>query len=428
MNNLEKGSKKLQNAWAFYDWSNSVYTLVITSSIFPIFFSAIFPKNHQDISILGTHFKSTALISFVTALAFLFVAIMSPILSGIADYIGNKLRFLQFFCLLGSLSCSGLYWFSEDNITFGLFCYFFALVGYWGSLVFYNSYLPDVAFKEQQDALSAKGFSFGYVGSVILLILCLATILGKEGAEAMQAMRISFVYTGLWWIIFSQYTFYYLPKGNHKSQKITTAIFFNGFKELLKVKNLLFQNLALKRYLVAFFVFSMAVQTVMLVATYFGESEINWSTDSAKTQGLIVSILLIQLVAILGAMLTSMASRKFGNIPTLIFVNFVWAIICVVAFFITLPIHFYITAGFVGLVMGGIQSLARSTYSKFLPDTDDTTSFFSFFDVTEKIGIVIGMSLYGIVDQVTGSTRNSLLFLGVFFLIGLLLLFRVPRK
>ena len=428
MNILKKGDSKLLNAWAFYDWANSVYPLVITSAVFPIFFSAIYPKTHQDIAIFGSHFKSTALISFITAFAFLCVAVMSPILSGIADYVGNKLRFLQFFCLLGSLSCIGLYWFSEENITFGLCCYFFGLIGFWGSLVFYNSYLPDVAFKEQQDALSAKGFSLGYIGSVVLLLGCLFTIIGKENSEAMQAMRMSFVYTGIWWIVFSQYAFYHLPKGNHSSQKITKAIFFNGFVELRKVKNQLFKNLVLKRYLIAFFVFSMAVQTVMLVATYFGESEISWATDSEKTQGLIVSILLIQLVAVLGAFLTSLASAKFGNIPTLIAINCIWAVICVTAYFVTLPIHFYVTAGFVGLVMGGIQALARSTYSKFLPETDDTTSFFSFYDVTEKIGIVIGMSLYGIVDQITGSMRNSILFLGVFFIIGLILLLRIPRN
>ena len=427
MKNLEKGSPKLRNAWAFYDWANSVYSLVIMSAIFPIFFSAIYPKNRAGIEILGKIIKPSATISFVTAFAFLCVALLAPILSGIADYIGNKLRFLQFFCVLGALSCIGLYWFSETNITFGLTCYFFGLIGFWLSYAFYNSYLPDVAFKEQQDALSARGFSLGYIGSVLLLLACLFTILGKDGVEAMHAMRMSFVYTGVWWLVFSQYSFYYLPKGNHQNKKITSAVVFNGFKELLKVKNQLFQNIVLKRYLTAFFVYNMAVQTVMLVATYFGESEINWGTDASKRQGLIVSILLIQLVAVLGAYLTSTASAKFGNIPTLIFINIIWLAICVVAFFVTLPIHFYVTAGFVGLVMGGIQSLSRSTYSKFLPETEDTTSFFSFYDVTEKIGIVIGMSLYAIVDQVTGSMRNSILFLGLFFAVGLYLLTKVHR-
>ncbi|MDD3004593.1 MFS transporter [Flavobacterium sp.] len=428
MSQLEKGSKKLQNAWAFYDWANSVYPLVISSSIFPIYYASLFTKEFTSIHLFGIDFKNTALISFITAIAFLVVAIISPLLSGIADYVGNKKHFLQFFCYLGALSCIGLYWFSIENIYFGLTCYFLGLIGFWGSLVFYNSYLPDVAFEEQQDRLSAKGYSLGYIGSVILLLVSLAIVIGKEGQDAMNAMRLTFVFTGIWWIFFSQYTFYFLPKGNKNSEKVTASILFNGFKELVKVKNQLFENVSLKRYLIAFFIYSMAVQTVMLVATYFGEQEINWSNGGEKTMGLIISILVIQLVAVLGAIITSRASAQFGNIPTLIVINIIWALICFMAYFVTEPIHFYITAGFVGLVMGGVQSLSRSTYSKFLPKTNDTTSFFSFYDVAEKIGIVIGMVLYGLIDQITGSMRNSIVFLTLFFISGVFLLLRVPKK
>lgn len=428
MATLEKGSSKLLNAWAFYDWANSVYPLVISSSIFPLYYGFLFPKDNPNVLFMGYEFKSTALISFVTAFAFLCVAFISPILSGIADFAGNKKRFMQFFCYLGALSCIGMYWFTADNIYFGIVCFFFGLIGFWGSLVFYNSYLPDIAHKEQQDSLSAKGYSMGYIGSVILLALNLYIILGKEGQEALDAMRMAFAMTGIWWILFAQYAFWFLPKGNKNADKITKDVFFNGFKELKKVQSQLYHNLRLYRYLVAFFVYSMAVQTVMLVATYFGEQEINWSTDSEKTTGLIISILVIQLVAVIGATLTSRASEMFGNIRTLIVINVIWAIICVFAYFVTEPIHFYVTAGFVGMVMGGIQALSRSTYSKFLPKTEDTASFFSFYDVAEKIGIVIGMAIYGTIDQVTGSMRNAIVFLMVFFVAGLLLLLRVPKN
>lgn len=428
MATLEKGSSKLLNAWAFYDWANSVYPLVISSSIFPLYYGFLFPKDNPNVLFMGYEFKSTALISFVTAFAFLCVAFISPILSGIADFAGNKKRFMQFFCYLGALSCIGMYWFTADNIYFGIVCFFFGLIGFWGSLVFYNSYLPDIAHKEQQDSLSAKGYSMGYIGSVILLALNLYIILGKEGQEALDAMRMAFAMTGIWWILFAQYAFWFLPKGNKNADKITKDVFFNGFKELKKVQSQLYHNLRLYRYLVAFFVYSMAVQTVMLVATYFGEQEINWSTDSEKTTGLIISILVIQLVAVIGATLTSRASEMFGNIRTLIVINVIWAIICVFAYFVTEPIHFYVTAGFVGMVMGGIQALSRSTYSKFLPKTEDTASFFSFYDVAEKIGIVIGMAIYGTIDQITGSMRNAIVFLMVFFVAGLLLLLRVPKN
>ncbi|NNL83434.1 MAG: MFS transporter [Winogradskyella sp.] len=429
MNNPSKGSKKLLNAWAFYDWANSVYTLTITSSLFPLFYSSLFVTELKRVDAFGFEFKSTALITFVTAFTFLVVAFSSPILSGIADYVGNKKNFMKFFCYLGSTGCIGLYWFSLDHIYISLLFYFMGLIGYWGSLVFYNSYLPDIAFKEQQDRVSAKGFSMGYIGSVILLLINLGMVMSQEtGAEKLQMMRYSFVTVGVWWALFSQYTFYILPKVVSTGHKVTKDIVFNGFRELKQVWKALTNNLRLNRYLVAFFVFSMAVQTIMLVAVYFGEEEIKWGGVSEKTTGLIVSILVIQLVAIVGAILTSRASSKFGNIKTLIAVNFIWMSLCFYGYFVETPIQFYVTAGLVGLVMGGIQSLARSTYSKFLPETEDTTSYFSFFDVAEKIGIVIGMIIYGTIDQITGSMRNSILFLFVFFLIGIALLLRVPNK
>ena len=433
---LPKGNKKLMNAWAFYDWANSVYTLVIASSIFPLYYGALFKiKGNNYIDVFGSTIKSSALISFVTAAAFLVVAIISPLLSGIADYAGNKKSIMQFFCYLGALSCIGLYWFELENIYISLACYFFGLIGYWGSIVFYNSYLPDVAFPEDQDRLSAKGYSMGYIGSVVLLLFNLAKVLkpelfgftGTEGEMAMKAMRFSFVSVGVWWILFAQYTFFYLPKGN-TGNKVTKTVFFNGFKELKKVWNLLGENLKLKQYLYSFFVYSMAVQTFMLVATYFGEQEILWGSDKEKTVGLITSILLIQLVAVLGAILTSRAAAKFGNIQALIFINCIWLVLCITAFFVKTPVEFYIEASFVGLVMGGIQSLSRSTYSKFLPETKDTASFFSFYDVSEKVGIVIGMGIFAVIDQITGSIRNAVIFLAIFFISGIILLFRVPKK
>lgn len=436
MPKLAKGSKKLLFAWAFYDWANSVYSLVIASAIFPIYYQALFRSaNVETVIVFGGSIRSTPLISYVTATAFLMVALISPLLSGIADYAGNKKNFMKFFCYLGSLSCMGLYFFSLQHIYFSLLLYFLGLVGFWGSLVFYNSYLPDVAYVEQQDRVSARGYSLGYVGSVILLLFNLAMVLNPEtfglgtgGEASMAAMKWSFVSVGIWWMGFSQYSFYFLPKGNKSGKKITARILLNGFRELRGVFVSLKENARLKRFLTAFFVYSMAVQTVMLVATYFGEQEIAWGGDAEKTLGLISSILIIQLVAVAGAEFTSRASGRWGNLPVLIFINLIWVAICIAAYFITEPIQFYITAGIVGLVMGGIQSLSRSTYSKFLPQTRDTTSFFSFYDVAEKVGIVIGMLIYGFIDQVTGSMRNSVLFLIVFFISGVYLLSRVPKK
>tara|TARA_B100001093_G_scaffold148353_1_gene141062 strand:- start:189 stop:1511 length:1323 start_codon:yes stop_codon:yes gene_type:complete len=431
---LEKGSKKLINAWAFYDWANSVYSLVISSAIFPLYFGALF-TDINTISFFNYDIKNTAVISFVTAFAFIIVAFISPLLSGIADYIGDKKKFMKIFVYMGSLSCIGLYFFELDTIYMGLFFYFLAMVGIWASLVFYNSYLPDIAYPDQQDRASARGFSMGYIGSVLLLLFNLAMVMqpewfgisGEPQEASMKAMRYSFISVGIWWSLFSQYSFYYLPKGNNRI-KVTKDIFWNGFKELKLVWEQLKNNLGLRRFLPAFFSYSMALQTVLLVAAYYGEEEIAWASSSEKTIGLIVSILLIQIVAIFGAILTARASERFGNILVLIVINGIWAVLCVIAYYTRTPMQFYIVAGFVGMVMGGLQSLSRSTYSKLIPETQDTTSFFSFYAVAEKIAIVIGMLCFGLIDHFSGSMRNGILFFILFFILGGVMLLRIPFK
>lgn len=437
MAELKKGSKKLLNAWAFYDWANSVYPLVISSAVFPIFYGALTivkdaegNKISDTVEFLGYGFNNDSLISYVTALSFLIVSILSPILSGISDYVGNKEGFMKFFCYMGALSCIGLYWFSLDYLWFGLLCYMLALIGFWGSLVFYNSYLPDIAYPEQQDKISAKGFSLGYIGSVLLLVVNLIMILfydtfGFENAGV--PTRIAFIMTGLWWMLFAQYTFKHLPTGTNEGKKVTKSVLLHGYNELKKIWKALKNNKTLRRYLSAFFVYSMAVQTIMIAATYFAVEELDWGKQDS-TIGLIVSILLIQLIAIAGAFLTARLSEKIGNIKTLIIIIICWILICAYAYFVYTPMQFYITAASVGMVMGGIQSLSRSTYSKLIPEkSEDTASYFSFFDVSEKIGIVIGMFLYGLIAELTGSMRYSVVFLISFFIVGLILLYRVPK-
>ena len=432
MKTFHKGEKKVLNAWAFYDWANSVYALVISSSIFPLFYGALFRlDNKTSASFFGIDTPSESIISYITAIGFLIIAIISPLLSGVADFLGNKKFFLKLFCFIGSLSCMMLYFFNLENLYTGLFFYLLALIGFWGSLVFYNSYLPDIAFPEQQDAVSAKGYSLGYLGSVILLLINLAMIMKGEwfGIDSpMQAMKISFVLVGLWWLGFSQISYRKLPNFRN-SNKINSQAFLSGFKELKNIFNQLKNFPVLKGYLGAFFVYSMAVQTVMIIAAYFGEKEVQWESDDQRQTGLIVSILLIQLIAVIGAVLTSKLSKRIGNLNALILINAAWIFICVCAYFVVKPVSFYIVAAMVGLVMGGIQSLSRSTYSKLLPQsTKDTTSFFSFYDVTEKVGIVIGMFIYGVIAQVTGKMQNAILFLIVFFAVGIFLLIKTAKK
>ncbi len=431
MDNFRKGDNKVLNGWAFYDWANSVYALVISSSIFPLFYGALFrQKEISSYPILGMDVPSESIISYITAISFAVVSLLSPILSGVADYLGNKKFFLKLFCYLGAISCMMLYFFDLDNLWLGLFFYSTALIGFWGSLVFYNSYLPDIALAEQQDKISAKGYALGYIGSVILLIINLVMVMNYQwfGFEnELVGMRYSFVLVGLWWIGFSQISYRRLPSFRN-SNKLRGSVFLLGLKEISRVMKKVKQQPVIKSYLTAFFVYSMAVQTVMIIAAYFGEKEVAWGSDSERVMGLIISILLIQIIAVVGALLTSRISQKLGNIPTLIIINILWVGICIDAYFVVTPNDFYIAASLVGLVMGGIQSLSRSTYSKLLPDTHDTTSYFSFYDVTEKVGIIIGMSIYGLITQLTGKVQNAILFLVIFFIVGVFLLYKTQLK
>ena len=424
-----KGSKKLIGAWALYDWANSVYSLVISSAIFPIYYSQYVFSQTNSVEILNFDINKDILISSVSALSFLLIAFLSPLLSGIADFIGNKKIFMKFFVYMGSLSCIGLYWFELETIEISLLFYTLGLIGFWGSLVYYNSYLTDITYPNQTNRVSAKGYTMGYIGSVILLLINLIMINFYEtfGFESeISAMKSSFAIVGVWWLAFSQYSFYHLPSGN-KGVKIPKNIIWNGFRELKSVYKFIRTSKRFTRFLLAFFIFSFSLQTVLYIASYFGVSEIEWSSSSEQTSGLIISILLIQVVAIGGAYIFTKMAQKFGNILVLTFAIFLWGAVCLYAYFIKTPIQFYMIAGLVGLLMGGTQPVARATYSLFIPDTKDTTSFFSFYDVTEKIGIVFGMIFYAAAAQITGSVRFSVIIFMFFFFMGALLLTRVPR-
>ena len=424
-----KGSKKLIGAWALYDWANSVYSLVISSAIFPIYYSQYVFSQTNSVEILNLDINKDTLISSVSALSFLLIAFLSPLLSGIADFIGNKKIFMKFFVYMGSFSCIGLYWFELETIEISLLFYTLGLIGFWGSLVYYNSYLTDITYPNQTNKVSAKGYTMGYIGSVILLLINLIMINFYEtfGFESeIAAMKSSFAIVGIWWLAFSQYSFFHLPSGN-KGVKVPKNIIWNGFKELKGVYKFIRTSKRFTRFLLAFFIFSFSLQTVLYIASYFGVSEIEWTSSSEQTSGLIISILLIQIVAIGGAYFFTKMAQKYGNILVLTFAIFLWGAVCLYAYFIKTPIQFYMIAGLVGLLMGGTQPVARATYSLFIPDTKDTTSFFSFYDVTEKIGIVFGMIFYAAAAQITGSVRFSVIIFMFFFFMGALLLTRVPK-
>jgi UMF1 family MFS transporter len=479
----ETASKKVITGWAMYDWANSVYNLVITTTFFPIYFIAATHHHFKsdEIPFLGSHVNNSSLYSYALAAAYLIIALLYPILTSIADTRGNKKNFMRFFCYMGALGCSALYFFNGANLMLGIVCLILASMGYVGSLVFYNAYLPEIAAPEDQDSVSAKGYAYGYIGSVILQVIGFAIVLLTQDKDPFIGSRVTFLLVGFWWAGFAQMTFAVLPKAGAAIAR-KANIFKTAFGEVKKVYGEIKKMAVLKRYLRAFFFYSMGVQTVMMAATLFGSKVLK--LEDTK---LIVTIVLIQLIAILGAVWMSKLSARFGNIRVLMGVIVFWIMICVSAYITAgraenlkdfhdriaeltqqkedllarrakmdvtafdkedayvegelsrwkmdlaphqqpIEYSFYVLALAVGLVMGGIQSLSRSTYSKLMPETKDTASYFSYYDITEKFAIVIGMTTFGFIEQLTGSMKNSLIFLIVFFVIGLAWLYSALSK
>jgi len=431
---MQTASKKVINGWAFYDWANSVYNLVITTTFFPVYYTEMTSGTpfNGEVRFLGRTFGNTALYNYALAFAYIVVAITLPMLTSISDYKKNKKAFMQFFCYTGAIACSMMYFFTPRNFKLGIICMMVAAFGFYASVVFYNSYLPEIAAVKDRDRISARGFTFGYIGSVLMQMIGFALVvfwnkipfLKSEG----HAVRLTFLLVGIWWAGFAQITFRRLPKSfannsNHNSYTGNGLGFLaGGFIELKKVFWLIIGLPVIRRFLFAFFFYNMGVQVVMLTATNFGAKVLHLPPTN-----LIITVVLIQLVAIAGAYLMAILSERFGNLQVLIVVVLLWIAICVAGYNMKTAIDFYLLALGVGLIMGGIQSLSRSTYAKLMPVTRDTASYFSFYDVAEKIAIVIGLITFGIIDERLGM-RNSVLSLIIFFFIGSIGLFSALHR
>ena len=417
---VEKNNPTTLTAWTMYDWANSAYSLSITSAMFPVFYGLYTP---ETLHFMGSEYKNTALFAFFLSAAFLLNALFVPFLSGLSDARGNKKSFMRFFMILGSFSCSALFFFDGTNYLFGLTAFMIATLGFAGSLVFYNAYLPEIATSDRFDKLSARGFTMGYIGSVILLILNILFLqkshwFGMNPPTATETLpfRLGFLTVGIWWFLWSLWPLYKLPGGTVAKPGVSI---WKGYEELRGVFKNLKQMKAAKVFLASFFVYTMGVQTVLYVATLFGQNELKLeSADMIKT------ILLIQIIGVAGAYFFAWLARKKGNKISIILALCIWTIGCYLAYFIEekQPNQFFGLACLVGTVMGGIQSISRATYAKLIPGDTDNASYFSFYEVAEKVAIVLGTFAWGFVDQLTGSMRNGIVLLMVFFIVGIVIM------
>ncbi len=418
---LPVNSPKLLNAWCSYDIANSAYILSVNTVLFPIFYQEVTKKafGSEMLTFLGISIKNTVLYEYAIALGYFLVIILTLSLSGIADIGGYRKQFMKVFTTLGSLACMGLFFFTGENIGLGLLLPMLAVLGFAGSLVYYNSFLPIIATPDLHDRISARGFSYGYAGSMLLLIFNIISLQNYQWfgfSDGMEAVRFSFILVGIWWLAVAQIAFYYLQE-ERRPFRWERSLLSKGFHEVLIVFHYIKQHKTMSRFLLAFFFFSMGVQTIIIVASLFGKAELG-ITDAK----LIMTILIIQAVAILGAFIFGRVSSRFGNRTSLLWMLGIWIFICISAYKVNTEMQFFILSAMVGMVLGGIQSQARSTWSKLIPDITDTASYFSFYDSTEKLAIVIGMLSFGLIEHITGSMRNSALLLSGFFLVSFLII------
>ena len=423
---IQKGNKKTINGWVMYDWANSVYQLTIASAIFPVYYNSVTGGSEGSlVSFFGRNVINTVIYAWVIAAAYFLVAVFSPMLSSIADYSGRRKLFMKIFTFLGALSCSMLFFFNGDNVEWGIIFFGLGTLGYAGSLVFYNSFLPVIADPEDHDRISARGYSMGYLGGVILLVINLVFVLFPESfgiTDPKFPAKLAFLTVGLWWFGFAQITFRRLPKHTF-GHGLGKNLLFNGYRELKKVARYVNGSFVMKVYLPGFFFITMGILTVMFMAASYGEKQLGLTEDV-----LIPIILCIQLVGMLGAWFFARLSGRIGNFKALIVAVALWIMVIYSVHFVNDAIGFAIVAFWVGLVMGGSQSLLRSTYSKMIPETVDHTSFFSFYDVMEKLAIVGGTFSFGIIEALTGSMKNSVFAIVIFFVIGLFFLLILLRR
>ncbi len=415
--------KKVIRAWALFDWANSAYSLVISTAIFPIYFLAVAP---EQINILGRNFSNSSVYSYSISLAYILIALVAPILGGIADAGNKRLKFLKIFTTIGSIACMILFFFSDAPLVWlGTMAFIISTIGYAGSLIFYDAFLPSITTSDRYDAVSAKGYAYGYVGSVLLLVTILfmsqkPELFGMAEGSSLP-FRIGFLMVGVWWIGWSQYTFKHLPQDS--KIKGNNALFKDGYKEMLSVFKEIMQKPNLKRFLLSFFFYSAGVNTVIYLATVFAEKELNFESSE-----LIMTVLILQIVAVIGALGFAKFAKEKGSKKAITIMIIIWMLICVAASFVTTKVVFFGLAFFVGLVLGGIQSSSRATYTKLISEEDEYSSYFSFYDLLFYLSIVFGTFAFGFVDQLTNNLRYSILILAFFFVIALLIFRKVEIK
>lgn len=403
---------KLQRSWMMYDWANSAFATTIMAAVFPIFYNSVAAANLSE----GA---ATSYYSFTQSIAVLIVAVMAPILGAIADYSAAKMKFLRFFAYMGMAGSILLFTVNEGNYILASLLFIIASVGFSGGNVFYDAFLPHVTNKDDMDRVSTKAYAFGYIGGGILLAINLLMIMKYSWfglPSSKEATQLAFVSVGLWWFIFSIPLFKNLKEekvvNQGKRTKSYVAIGFSRIGETFKTLKYYKQLLI---FIIAFWMFSDGISTIIRMATFYG------ATIGIGQNDLIAALLITQFVGIPCTLFFSKLAKWISAKKALTLALMVYVVIVILGYFMTSALHFYLLAVCVGTVQGGAQALSRSIFARMIPHNKHA-EFFGFYGITSKFAAIIGPAVFGITAGLTDNSRLGILSLIVFFVIGIVLL------
>ena len=419
-----KNDRKTIFGWCMYDWANSAYITTAAVALLPNYFAqAVVGKAGVDI--FGMNMSATALWGFMLGGAAFLVFLFAPVLGAIADFSSGKRRFLASFAYMGSLFATMLYFCKSGDVGLTIALFMGTQVCFVAGNVFYDAFLPQIASEDKLDSVSAKGYAFGYVGGSLQFAIALGLVaMQKTPEDQAMAARIGMAMTGIWWAGWTLLTMKYLkevkipyelPEAYRDRPKSLAYLALGISRTVATAKRVgRFKHLTL--FLVAYMIYNDGIHTVTSMATIYGTEELRLSTTA-----LMVTLLLVQVVAIGGALVFSRIANRIGAKHAVMCALVLWSGVVTYGYFIHTATEFFVLGIIVGVVLGGTQALSRSFYGAMIPE-QASAEFYGFYSVFSKFSSIWGPVTFGFIKQITGSARLAIISLMIFFIVGLILL------
>ena len=407
-----------------YDWANSAYITTAAVALLPNYFAQAV-VGEAGVDIFGMNMSATALWGFMLGGAAFLVFLFAPVLGAIADFSSGKRRFLAGFAYMGSLFATMLYFCKSGDVGLTIALFMGTQVCFVAGNVFYDAFLPQIASEDKLDSVSAKGYAFGYVGGSLQFAIALGLVaMQKTPEDQAMAARIGMAMTGIWWAGWTLLTMKYLkevkipyelPEAYRDRPKILAYLALGISRTVATAKRVgRFKHLTL--FLVAYMIYNDGIHTVTSMATIYGTEELRLSTTA-----LMVTLLLVQVVAIGGALVFSRIANRIGAKHAVMCALVLWSGVVTYGYFIHTATEFFVLGIIVGVVLGGTQALSRSFYGAMIPE-QASAEFYGFYSVFSKFSSIWGPVTFGFIKQITGSARLAIISLMIFFIVGLILL------